>query len=77
MSVCSLLQDWWTCVDFKTFYRKWNHLVYDWIHAYIYRDLRAVRVGPSKAYTDASMYVQACVCVHTYVYVQRPLVCVS
>ena len=42
LSICSVLQDWWMCVDFQTFYHKWNHLMYDWIHAYIYRDLRVV-----------------------------------
>ena len=36
------VQDWWTCIDFQTFYRKWNYVVYDWIHAYFYRDLKLV-----------------------------------
>jgi sterol O-acyltransferase len=33
-------EDWWTCTDYQTFYRKWNYVVYDWIHAYIYKDVK-------------------------------------
>ena len=39
----SFIQDWWTCHDFASFYRKWNLLVHDWIKAYIYSDLKDVR----------------------------------
>ncbi|XP_064401789.1 sterol O-acyltransferase 1-like [Halichondria panicea] len=34
--------DWWTCTSFSTFYRKWNILVHDWLHSYIYRDIKHV-----------------------------------
>jgi sterol O-acyltransferase len=35
-------EDWWTCTDYQTFYRKWNYVVYDWIYAYMYRDVRSL-----------------------------------
>ena len=38
----TVCQDWWTCISFSSFYRKWNLLVHDWIKAYIYQDLKDV-----------------------------------
>lgn len=32
-------EDWWTCTDYSTYYRKWNILVHDWIYAYLYTPL--------------------------------------
>ena len=29
---------WWTCGDFRTYFRDWNVIVHDWIFAYIYQD---------------------------------------
>lgn len=40
----SCVQDWWTCTSFSAFYRKWNFVVHDWIKAYIYQDLKDVRM---------------------------------
>ena len=54
----SVLQDWWTCIDFQTFYRKWNYVVYDWIHAYFYHDLKLVgwdRTHSFNGYTDCGV----------------------
>lgn len=38
-------QDWWNATSFATYYRKWNIVVHDWLHLYIYQDLFWVR-GP-------------------------------
>ena len=32
-------RDWWNARDWATFYRKWNGVVHDWIHSYIFCDL--------------------------------------
>ncbi|XP_014466040.1 sterol O-acyltransferase 2 isoform X1 [Alligator mississippiensis] len=32
-------QDWWNATSFATYYRKWNIVVHDWLHLYIYQDL--------------------------------------
>ena len=37
--VCLAWQDWWNSRTFSVFYRKWNGVVHDWIHAYLYTDL--------------------------------------
>jgi sterol O-acyltransferase len=31
--------DWWNVSSFTDYYRKWNSVVYDWHHTYIYQDL--------------------------------------
>ena len=38
----TLIQNWWTSTTFSTYYRKWNGIIHDWIHTYIYSDLKAV-----------------------------------
>lgn len=35
------VKDWWTSTTFSGYYRKWNGVAHDWIHAYIYTDLKA------------------------------------
>ena len=35
-------QDWWCSTSFSMFYRKWNAVVHDWIHAYMFNDVKAV-----------------------------------
>jgi hypothetical protein len=32
-------EDWWNSRTFSVFYRKWNGVVHDWIHSYLYTDL--------------------------------------
>jgi len=34
--------DWWNCKNYATYYRNWNMPIYEWLHVYIYRDLRKV-----------------------------------
>jgi len=33
-------EDWWTSLDFGTWYRKWNTVVHEWLYYYVYVDLR-------------------------------------
>ena len=35
-------QDWWQCMDYQTWFRKWNYLVYDWLNVYLYADIKSV-----------------------------------
>eukprot|EP00731_Ephydatia_muelleri_P036888 Em0346g4a len=32
--------DWWTAVSYPVYYRKCNAVIYDWIHAYMYTDVK-------------------------------------
>ncbi|KAL5496512.1 hypothetical protein EMCRGX_G012811 [Ephydatia muelleri] len=34
--------DWWTANSYAVFYRKWNAIVHDWIHAYIFTDIKTL-----------------------------------
>ncbi|XP_019851229.1 PREDICTED: sterol O-acyltransferase 1-like [Amphimedon queenslandica] len=34
--------EWWTCTTYSSYYRKWNLLVHDWIHSYVYLDLKKI-----------------------------------
>ena len=40
--VLSPLQNWWACTTYSSYYRKWNLVVHDWIHSYIYQDMKRV-----------------------------------
>lgn len=31
--------DWWNSYEFRSYYRKWNIVVHDWLYYYIYLDL--------------------------------------
>lgn len=31
-------QDWWNSTSFSQYYRRWNAVVYDWLHAYIHTE---------------------------------------
>ena len=80
--VCSLavvmascpMQDWWNCESYATYYRKWNVPIHDWLHAYLFQDLKPVSCSwmdkisllSLNVYTfppiTAIMYVYHCVC---------------
>ena len=32
-------------MDYQTWFRKWNNLAYDWLHQYLFADIKAVRGG--------------------------------
>jgi sterol O-acyltransferase len=34
--------EWWSVSNYQSYYRKWNLLVHDWIHAYVYLDLKKI-----------------------------------
>ena len=35
-------QDWWNSESYATYYRKWNVPIHDWLHAYLFQDLKPV-----------------------------------
>lgn len=35
-------KDWWNCRSWADYYRKWNVVVHDWLHAYVYRDVQNI-----------------------------------
>lgn len=55
-----LIQDWWNSESYATYYRKWNVPIHDWLHAYLFQDLKPVS-------TVAIFYVR---CVHSHWTVQ-------
>eukprot|EP00731_Ephydatia_muelleri_P035959 Em0184g4a len=61
--------DWWTAVSYPVYYRKCNAVIYDWIHAYMYTDVKNVL----SAYGFGSA-VPACFCIlvsalmHEYIF---------
>lgn len=39
MVVFNFFQDWWNSSNYDTFFRTWNVIVHEWLHAYIYKDV--------------------------------------
>lgn len=35
-------KDWWNSTSYSVYYRKWNMPIHDWVHTYLYRDVKAV-----------------------------------
>ena len=54
-------EDWWSCTftDFSTYYRKWNILVHDWIHLYLYSPLVHLLNGNRVLAGVLSIYMSA------------------
>jgi sterol O-acyltransferase len=44
--------DWWNVSSFTDYYRKWNIVVYDWLHTYIYQDLVRFTKGRCSRHTS-------------------------
>lgn len=38
-------EDWWTSLEFGTYYRKWNIVVHEWLYYYVYVDFRRFTNG--------------------------------
>lgn len=57
-------QDWWCSTSFSMFYRKWNAVVHDWIHAYMFNDVKALSRGSGVVAVCTSIVVSAFV--HEY-----------
>ena len=49
--------DWWNAKSFSTYYRKWNGVVHDWLHAYLYVDL--ARLFEKRFGLHAAKYISA------------------
>ena len=32
-------------MDYQTWFRKWNNLVYEWLNVYLYADIKSVSTG--------------------------------
>ena len=32
-------------MDYQTWFRKWNNIAYDWLHQYLFADIKAVSGG--------------------------------
>uniref|UniRef100_A0A7S2RHP6 Diacylglycerol O-acyltransferase n=1 Tax=Rhizochromulina marina TaxID=1034831 RepID=A0A7S2RHP6_9STRA len=58
-------EDWWNVTTWAAFYRKWNGLVHDFIHSYLYSDLVEF-VGMSKSTAMMVSFVLSAV-VHEYI----------
>lgn len=52
-------EDWWCCTDYSTYYRKWNILVHDWIHSYLYSPLVHLLNGNKVLAGVLSIYISA------------------
>ncbi|KHJ47182.1 MBOAT family protein [Trichuris suis] len=58
--------DWWNCTTMPSFYRKWNCIVYDWLHAYVYQDICALLGGSRKIIAKMAVFLLSAV-VHEYI----------
>jgi sterol O-acyltransferase len=61
--------DWWNSRTYTVFYRKWNGVVHDWIHCYLYTDLTELAGFPKIVALLSSFILSAIV--HEY------LICVA
>lgn len=57
-------QDWWNSTSFSQYYRRWNNVVYDWLHAYIYMDSQ--KLGCSRSLSMVLVFVVSAL-VHEYI----------
>lgn len=58
-------QDWWTSRTFTVFYRKWNGVVHDFIHSYMYMDMVEL-LGMNKIVAMLSAFIISAV-IHEYI----------
>ncbi|EFN73067.1 Sterol O-acyltransferase 2 [Camponotus floridanus] len=52
--------DWWNSTSFPMWNRKWNVIVHDWLHTYLYKDMYEIVVPhkPLAIFTSCSSYLQ-------------------
>ncbi|KAF5285364.1 hypothetical protein FQR65_LT13254 [Abscondita terminalis] len=41
-------EDWWTCTNYKSYFRAWNIVMYDWLYTYIYKDFYEIVLPKQK-----------------------------
>lgn len=46
---------WWSATSWSAYYRRWNLVVGDWLHAYLYQDLQ--RLGMAKPTAEAGVFI--------------------
>ena len=52
-------------MDYQTWFRKWNNLVYEWLNVYLYADIKSVSAGRQRRARDVTSvrsYVFTFVC---------------
>ncbi|XP_034948268.1 sterol O-acyltransferase 1 isoform X2 [Chelonus insularis] len=49
-------KDWWNSGSYDTFYRTWNVVVYDWLYAYIYKDIYEIVVPGNKFFASICVF---------------------
>jgi len=68
LTLLVLLQDWWTASSQAAYFRKWNIVVNDWLHSYIYRDFSEILI-PGKRFFKAVVVFIISAIFHEYVLV--------
>ncbi|XP_018571153.1 sterol O-acyltransferase 1-like [Anoplophora glabripennis] len=48
--------DWWTSTEYSVFYRKWNLVVHNWLHIFVYRDVRML-MPMNKVFATVAVFV--------------------
>lgn len=46
---------WWTATSWSAYYRRWNQVVGDWLHSYVYNDLQ--RAGMVRSKAEAGVFI--------------------
>ncbi|CAF4079419.1 unnamed protein product [Adineta steineri] len=59
-------QDWWNSTTFANYYRTWNVVVHDWLHAYVYRELYVLMGKKNRAIPSICVILLSAV-FHEYV----------
>lgn len=58
--------DWWNTETYAAYYRKWNIVVHDYLHTYIYRDMYEIVVPGNKVVATCSVFLISAL-VHEYI----------
>ncbi|XP_063236703.1 sterol O-acyltransferase 2 [Bacillus rossius redtenbacheri] len=59
-------KDWWNCTSYADYFRTWNIVVHDWLHTYLYRDLRALLGARGGALPTVGVFLVSAL-VHEYI----------
>ncbi|XP_022901432.2 sterol O-acyltransferase 1-like [Onthophagus taurus] len=58
--------DWWTITNFTAYFRKWNVIIGDWLHEYVYKDFRENITPNSKSISRIMVFLISAV-FHEYI----------
>lgn len=59
-------QDWWNTDTYAAYYRKWNIVVHDYLHTFIYRDMYEIVAPGNKVVATCSVFFISAL-VHEYI----------